>query len=61
MTAVLILNVVLAALVVTGIVGMLAWSIVRSQTESIAVARPARQPRTKRARARVGLAVENHA
>jgi O-acetyl-ADP-ribose deacetylase (regulator of RNase III) len=61
MTAVLILNIVFAAAVVITIVGGLAWSIVSQNADSTRLARAARHPRTKRARARIGIAVENRA
>jgi hypothetical protein len=62
MTIALILNIVLATLVVVGIVGMLAWSIVGGNVGALAAAVPSRRRRRTTARARVvGRTVENRA
>ncbi|MEO6858707.1 MAG: hypothetical protein ABI323_08985 [Solirubrobacteraceae bacterium] len=59
MTAALILNIALAAVVVGGIVGMLAWAI-RSAAPAIAAPAPVQSPRVRehavRARARAAHA-----
>ena len=66
MTTALILNLVLAAFVVIGIVGMLAWSIVSQDRDDVtglpAKVRPARRRRRAPARARsLGRAAGNQA
>jgi Flp pilus assembly protein CpaB len=45
MSIVLILNIVLATLVIAGIVGMLAWSIVSQNVDASAAALPSRRRR----------------
>ena len=63
MTTALILNIVLAAFVVIGIVGMLAWSIATQDRETVTgQVRTARRRRQATARARViGRTIENRA
>lgn len=63
MTTIIALNIVFAAAVIVGIVGMLAWSIGGQDGESvISVARSACQHRPTTARARaVGRMVETRA
>jgi hypothetical protein len=57
------LNIVLAAIVIIGIVGMLAWSIATQDGQSTAeILRPARRRRRATTRARfIGRAIDNRA
>ena len=62
MSIVVILNIVFATLVIAGIVGMLAWSILSQNVDAPAAAVPSRRRRRATARPKfVGRTVENRA